>query len=107
MLDRPEADPERDALRRSTMAQTIYELIARGLPGEPLRIGVYGEWGEGKSTILNFIDLYCRRAKIPVIWFNPWAARDAASLWRSFSREVRSTLRPRKTINDGIRATGG
>src|SRR5437762_7552068 len=102
MLDQPESNPERDALRRSALAQTIYELVASGLPGEPLRIGIYGEWGEGKSTVLKFIEFFCRRADIPVVWFNPWAAKDAASLWRSFSREVRSKLRARRSWKERV-----
>ena len=100
MLDRPERNPQRDALRRSTIARTIYDLIATGLPGEPLRIGIYAAWGEGKSTVLNFIEFFCGQADIPVIWFNPWAAKDPASLWRSFSREVREKLRTGRSWGD-------
>ncbi len=102
MLDRPESNPKRDALRRSAIAHTIYELIAAGLPGEPLRIGIYAEWGEGKSTVLNFIEFFCRQADVPVIWLNPWAAKDAPSLWRSFSREVRNKLRARRSWKERV-----
>src|ERR1043166_245982 len=102
MLDRPEDDLERDALRRSPMARMVHDLIAGGLPRQPLRIGIYGEWGEGKSTVLNFIALFCRRSHIPVIWFNPWAAKDAASLWRSFEREVRTKLRAGRSWKERV-----
>src|SRR5213594_1464801 len=102
MLDQPETDPSRDALRRSALARTIYELIDSGLPGEPLRIGVYGDWGEGKSTVLRFIEHFCRQAEIPLIWFNPWAAKDTAGLWRSFSSQVRNELRARRSWRERI-----
>ena len=102
MLDQPEINPERDALRRSAFARGIYELIASGLPGEPLRIGVYGEWGEGKSTVLKFVEAFCNKGKIPVIWFNPWAARDAAEMWRSLASEVRTKLRAHRSWKEWI-----
>ena len=94
-LDQPEVDPDRDVLRRSPLARTISDLIVSGLQDEPLRIGIYGAWGEGKSTVLHFIERFCRDADMPVIWFNPWTARDAAGLWRTLAGQVRSTLRAR------------
>lgn len=96
-LDQPEVDPDRDALRRTALARTIHHLIATGLPGEPLRIGVYGDWGEGKSTVLQFVQRFCQDDQIPVIWFNPWSAKDTAALWRLFSRQVREALRAERS----------
>jgi hypothetical protein len=79
----PQSSRERDALRRWPFAHSIYQLI-HGAPKEwSLRIGVFGRWGEGKTTVLNYIEQMARKDDYPVAKFNPWAAQNREELWRS------------------------
>jgi len=56
ILDNPVHSPEEDEFNRwpfsKRLADTIANFDARG--GAPA-IGIYGRWGYGKSTVLNFI----------------------------------------------------
>ena len=84
----PQSSRERDALRRWPFAHSIYQLI-HGAPKEwSLRIGIFGRWGEGKTTVLNFIEQMAVKDICPVAKFNPWAAQDRKELWAGFSIAV-------------------
>lgn len=102
ILDEPEQQLERDALGRAVLARTIYDLVVSGLPGQPLRIGVYGQWGEGKTTVLKFLSTLAETDHVPVAWFNPWDTKDAPSLWAAFSRAVRQSLQTRRSRKEYV-----
>lgn len=75
--DRPESDPNRDELGYKALSEQIAKSICRMTPPDGLVIGLYGEWGSGKSTVLNFIEHYIDHDaaladKPIVIRFNPW-----------------------------------
>ena len=37
-----------------------------------LTIGLIGEWGSGKTSILNMVEYYLKDSEIKIIKFNPW-----------------------------------
>ena len=79
----PESSRERDVLRRWPFAHSIYQLIQRAPKDWSLRIGIFGRWGEGKTTVLNFIEQMADKDDFPVAKFNPWAARDREEMWKN------------------------
>ena len=90
--DSPVSRREDDLFRRWNLAKTIYDLV-RGCPREwSPRVGLYGGWGEGKTSVLNFIESLARREGIPVLWFSPWNAQDRVELWTAFSAELERRL---------------
>lgn len=75
--DRPETDPSRDELGYKVLSEQIAKSICKMSPPDGLVIGLYGEWGSGKSTVLNFIEHFIDKDpdladKPIVIRFNPW-----------------------------------
>ncbi|MEM6813792.1 MAG: P-loop NTPase fold protein, partial [Bacteroidota bacterium] len=60
--DSPTEKIEDDQFQRAPFALRIAKLIEDHPSSDSLTIGVYGKWGEGKSSVLNFI--YCH----PVKW---------------------------------------
>ncbi len=90
--DAPVANREDDLLRRWNLAKTIYDLV-RACPREwSPRVGLYGGWGEGKTSVLKFIDGMALAERVPVLWFSPWNAQDKVELWRAFSAELERRL---------------
>lgn len=84
----PQSSRERDALRRWPFAHSIYQLIQSAPKDWSLRIGVYGRWGEGKTTVLNYVEQMAKNDSFPVAKFNPWAAQDRNELWNGLSIAV-------------------
>lgn len=91
--DSPVSNKDQDMLRRWPFAREIYELIRQSPKEWCLRIGVYGRWGEGKTTVLSFIEEFARGDGNMVVWFNPWAAEDRFQLWTSFALAIEEGTR--------------
>ncbi len=73
-----------DHLNRWPFAKEIYGVATTGPREWSVRIGVYGEWGTGKTSVLNFIDTLARKDGHIVVRFNPWEYSDRDGMWRAF-----------------------
>lgn len=87
-------DPERDEFRRRTFCARVAETIAARQKPSSLVVGIYGEWGEGKSTALNFIETELGKyGHVVCVRFNPWRFGDEAQLLRSYFETLAAALK--------------
>ena len=81
--DDPEV--EKDSFKRKPFAQQISNTIISRMESSGIVIGIYGEWGEGKTTVLNFIEKELKRNEnIICIRYNPWYYSDEVMLLQDF-----------------------
>ncbi len=79
---------EDDHLNRWPFAQEIYGIATTGPADWSVRVGIYGEWGTGKSSVLEFIALMAEKQGHTLVKFNPWQYATKDQLWREFVSEV-------------------
>jgi hypothetical protein len=61
-----------DLLHADPLAQTIAEVI-RAHPSRGLVLGVHGDWGAGKSTVLTLVQTAVNQHEgVATLWFNGW-----------------------------------
>jgi predicted KAP-like P-loop ATPase len=61
-----------DLLYYETIAGTISKLI-RESAGKPITIGVHGDWGAGKSSVLKMVEAtFAGDKNVLCLWFNGW-----------------------------------
>src|SRR4051812_36359054 len=77
-----------DHLNRWPFAQEIYGIAIAGPAGWSVRVGIYGEWGTGKSSVLEFIGAMAEGDGHTLVRFNPWQYSTKNALWREFVSEV-------------------
>jgi KAP family P-loop domain len=99
--DAPINDPDADRLRRKPFADRIADTIASRTDPESLVVGLYGQWGEGKTTVLNFIEQRLGETDtVECVRFNPWLYQGESQLLLSFfetlSTAVGRSLRTRQ-----------
>ncbi|MBV7335741.1 KAP family NTPase [Chloroflexi bacterium TSY] len=87
-LDEPLSDPSDDLLGMAIYAQRLAEFIRDITP--PFTIGVYGEWGSGKTTFVQFTKHYLVHSKtstpeqdVKFISFSAWPHTTSDELWRA------------------------
>lgn len=83
--DRPVSFQPDDRFQRYGFAKRIADAIKSRQNSEGIIIGVYGAWGEGKTSVINFIDNELANDPRTIrIKFNPWRYSDENTLLTHF-----------------------
>jgi predicted KAP-like P-loop ATPase len=110
--DRPLTAPQEDVLNRAPFARRIASVLLELPKGASLVIGVHGPWGDGKTTVLNFLraELAASPATVSVD-FNPWRFTDESAMLAGFfhvlAGQIRATLSTRSEVVAGWLETIG
>lgn len=87
-------EPNEDLLGYSDFAKDLADTINTRIPRQDFVIGIYGTWGSGKSTILNFTEHFLKEQNDSplIIRFNPWWFSGQADLIKKFFDQLESGL---------------
>jgi hypothetical protein len=89
--DTPVAEPSRDLLGATRPADTLATFLAERAT-LPFTLGVYGAWGEGKTTFANLLVHSLREqrgwADAKLIEFSAWPFITADSIWRALLERI-------------------
>ncbi len=102
--DRPIQKKEDDRFQRHTFSERIADTIIERKNKDSIVYSLFGAWGEGKSTIINFIksSIEAKSDDIIQVTFNPWRFADETSLLTSFfnslAREIKKAGEETKTV---------
>jgi hypothetical protein len=76
---------DQDCFRRAPFAKAIAQTLSSLPDKTSIAIGIYGPWGDGKTTVLSFIKEAIREdAHMIAMDFNPWRFGEEDELLRSF-----------------------
>lgn len=102
--DCPVSIESEDRFQRYNFARQIAKTIVQKESKKGIVIGIYGTWGEGKTTVINFIDSELSKNKeIVCIKFNPWRYSDENTLLLNFFDKISRSLEV-KLLNKKERA---
>lgn len=83
--DAPIAGAKHDRFNRAPFASRIADTIARRPDSSSIVIGVFGPWGDGKTSVLQMMEeALSRHDSAIVIKFNPWHFQSEEQLIRGF-----------------------
>lgn len=83
--DVPLTDQHQDRFDRWPFSKRLADAIASQRDPRSIVVAVYGAWGDGKTTALNFVEKELgTHDHILCIKFNPWRFGDEGQLLRSF-----------------------
>jgi hypothetical protein len=78
--DSPVSSRDEDVLERWGVARAIHRVIASSPSGWSTRIGLYGRWGTGKTSVLNFLGAIESESKSLVVRMSAWSAANESDL---------------------------
>ena len=98
--DRPIKFPHEDSLNRKSFAKYIAKAILESQTKDSLVIGLLGEWGSGKTSLVNMTIDYINTIsdsleqdeKPIIIYFNPWNFSGQNQLISQFFNKLSFTL---------------
>jgi predicted KAP-like P-loop ATPase len=79
--DAPVKNQAEDRFRRWPFAKRIAETVVARPDPSSIVVGIYGAWGEGKTSVLNFIESeLLSHESVVCVRFNPWRFKDETTL---------------------------
>lgn len=93
---------EDDFLGRADFSQKLAQSIISWNGNESLVISICGEWGYGKSSVINLMKEWfgLKNKKITIFEFNPWTFSGEGDLSKYFFEELAKELSNSKTKTD-------
>ena len=92
-VDNPIHEPKHDLLGRSATAESFARYVLALDASQGLVVGVFGPWGSGKTSFLNFTRAEFETEEIPVLEFNPWLFSGTEQLINRFFAELSEELK--------------
>lgn len=96
LSDQPARD---DALHFEPYVRTLADIIADPSTQTPLTIGVFGDWGRGKTSLMRMVERDLVEGQVEdgftvaPVWFNAWLYSRDEALWRALiARVVQAVL---------------
>lgn len=90
--DRPCVSSDVDEFGRKPFAERLANLISKETTSEHLVISLYGAWGEGKTSTLNYTVDYLRQIGLPCLEFNPWRYPEEEALLVALFHSLAKTI---------------
>jgi predicted KAP-like P-loop ATPase len=90
--DRPLSDPGDDRLGYAPFAAALAKGIGEMSAPDGLVVAIYGAWGLGKTTVLNFVEHYLGEQypnEFVVVRFNPWWFTGRVDIAAAFFAQLR------------------
>lgn len=99
-LDAAVVDPSGDLLGVDPHAEALANYINANTERLPITIGIQGEWGEGKTTLVNLVCYHLSHPKEPggqarpikFVSFSAWPYTTSEKLWRALILKIARVL---------------
>ena len=101
LYDLPKECLEEDIFGWSPIVNRISDIIKfqSKVDHSCFTIGVYGKWGEGKTSLMNMVCENLKNEKgIKIIHFNPWLFKDQESLLLDYFKTLQSGITNKKVV---------
>src|SRR5437899_12450132 len=77
----------RDRLGFDRMVTILTDVI-QDPPRLPFTIGIFGEWGSGKTTLMEMVRRRLEKQGTKTIWFNAWKYDGKEVIWNALIQEI-------------------
>lgn len=94
IADKPVSELIEDRFQRYEFSKRIANTIVQRKSSDSIVFGLFGAWGEGKSSVLNFIERELQNdPSIEIISINPWRYRDEETLLKNLFEKIADVLK--------------
>lgn len=93
--DKPLELGDPDALDLTSIALGLSKFLRNQNTMPPLTIAITGDWGTGKSSLMNLLRADLRKYKFRPVWFNAWHHQHEQNLLAALLQSIKTQAIPR------------
>jgi tetratricopeptide (TPR) repeat protein len=93
---------EDDRLGFSTFVEPFATRLIASYGNTPFTVGVFADWGQGKTTVLQMLRSTLDRQGCPTIWFDPWKYNSRDMVWKGLALTLIAEVRRSSTLRKEI-----
>lgn len=100
--DYPISSIHADTLNRGEFAKNLANILLQRSFASSFTIGMYGEWGSGKTSLINMVLDYAEKStnKPIILKFNPWLCTDEHQIVTQFFKQLASAIKLQVQTNN-------
>src|SRR5215212_2165794 len=83
-----DAPSERDALGYEDYCDALVSVVEGSTSETPLTVGVFGDWGIGKTTLLRFMKKELDKGEAQTLWVDVWQLANEEDIWAAFLQSL-------------------
>lgn len=121
LSDEPIMSYSQDLLQRKSFIQYLHEEISAFSSDDSIVYGMFGQWGEGKTSCINLLTNELKsNKKFIIVKFDPWYFHDTKSILANFYEQIELAInrlfifpmlkkvfkKYRRVISSGLNAAG-
>jgi photosystem II stability/assembly factor-like uncharacterized protein len=103
VCDNPIGPGDLDALGLGDIALGLSQFFRNRDTKPPLTVGILGEWGQGKSSVMRLLEADLRKNCVFPAWFNAWHYQKEDHLLAYLLEAIRNQAVPRLHTLQGLR----
>ncbi|CAD6877555.1 hypothetical protein [Methylomonas albis] len=92
--DKPTGPGSRDYLGSLQLARDLSTFLRNENTLPPLTLAITGDWGSGKSSVMNYLHAELRREGLRPVWYNAWHHQEEQQVLGSILECVRQQATP-------------
>ena len=93
LTDSPITVESDDLFGRAALANNLANLLLHVPRETSCRIGVYGEWGSGKTSVLELVRRFLEKQGHVTVWLLPWALGSSDAVLRRLMSDLAEKLK--------------
>jgi photosystem II stability/assembly factor-like uncharacterized protein len=101
--DNPIGPGDLDALGLGEIALGLSQFFRNLDTKPPLTVGILGEWGQGKSSVMRLLEVDLRKNSVHAVWFNAWHYQKEDHLLAYLLEAIRKQAVPKLQTLHGLR----
>ncbi len=100
--DRPIRTGE-DTLQREPIAKALADVLHNPASEPPLTVAITGDWGQGKSSLMNLVHENLKSRNHNAVWFNAWHHQKERHMFASLMQSICEQALPPLFTRSGFR----
>ena len=87
-----------DTLRFGAFVEPFADRLIASVDNTPFTVGIYADWGQGKTTVMQMLRTHLEMRGCVTIWFDPWKYNSREAVWKGLALTLASQVREKQTL---------